>query len=100
MLFELKLGFCIFGTSEALSVSIQAKDTTLHSQLYLAIKAFYRQQRTEHAFSQCYDDVVSTTQKENIGGPQLPRYRRAPLRLDDSSQPHRFSDPKAYYRCQ
>ena len=81
-------------------MSIQGKDTTLQEALSAVnlAKAYYRLQRTEQAFSQFYDDVISTAQKENIGGPQLPRYRRAPVRLDDGSQPHRFDHPKAYYR--
>ena len=82
-LFGLKLGFLIFSASETLSVSIQGKDITLQEALAAVnlARAFYRQQRTEQAFSQFYD-VVSTAERENIGEPQLPRYRRAPLRLD------------------
>ena len=36
----------------------------------------------------------------NISSPQLPRCRRAPLRLDDGSQQHRYQSPKGYYRHQ
>ncbi len=101
-IFGLKLGYLIFSASETLSVSLQGKDTTLQEALSAVnlAKAFYRRQRTEQAFSIFYDDVVSVAQKECIGEPQLPRYRRAPARLDDGTQPHRFSDPKAYYRHQ
>ncbi len=99
-IFGLKLGYLIFSASETLSVSFQGKDTTLQEALSAVnlAKAFYR--RTEQAFSIFYDDVVSVAQKECVGEPLLPRYRRAPARLDDGTQPHRFSDPKAYYRHQ
>ena len=33
-----------------------------------------------------------------IGDPTLPRYRRAPSRIDNGSHPHQFSSPQNYYR--
>ena len=35
-----------------------------------------------------------------IGSPQLPRYRRAPLRLDDGSLQHKDDAPKDFFRFQ
>lgn len=101
-LFGLKLGYLIFGASETLSRSLQGKDTSIQeaiSAVSLA-KSFYKRQRTENAFQSFYDDVVITAQKLKIGEPQLPRYRRVPRRLDDGSQPHRYSTPKEYFRHQ
>ena len=101
-LFGLKLGYLIFGASETLSRSLQGKDTSIQeaiSAVSLA-KSFYKRQRTENAFQSFYDDVVTTAQKLKIGEPQLPRYRRVPRRLDDGSQPHRYSTPKEYFRHQ
>ncbi len=69
ILFGLKLGYLIFGTSESLSKSLQGKDTSLQealSEVNLA-KAFYRRQRKEEAFTRFYDSVVETAQDLNIG---------------------------------
>lgn len=99
-LFGLKLGYLLFSASETLSKSLQGKDTTLQEALssVCLTKAFYRRQRTDEAFSDFYEGVLDTAHKEKIGEPQLPRYRRTPMRFDDGSQPHRFSVPKDYFR--
>lgn len=102
MLFGLKLGYLVFGASETLSKSLQGKDTSLQeaiSAVNLA-KKFYRRQRTEEAFSQFYDKVVDAANELDIAKPQLPRYRRAPRRLDDGSQPHQYNGPKDFFRHQ
>ena len=85
MLFGLKLEFLILSASETLYVSIQGKDTEALAAVNLA-RAVYRWQKTEQAFSQFYNDVVSTAEKESIGEPQLPRYRRVPLRWQPTPQ--------------
>ena len=102
MLFGLKLGYLVFGASESLSKSLQAKDTSLQEALAAvnSCKSFYRRQRTDEAFNHFYDDVVKCGEDLNIGSPRLPRYRRAPPRLDDGSLPHQFSTPKEYFRQQ
>jgi len=86
-LFGLKLGYLLFGASETLSTSLRGKDTTLQEAVSSVnlVKAFYKRQRTDEAFSRFYDNVVDTARKENIAGPLLPQYRRAPVRLDDGS---------------
>lgn len=33
-----------------------------------------------------------------VDKPELPRYRRAPRRVNSGSNPHQFSSPKEYYR--
>ena len=102
MLFGLKLGYLVFGASESLSKSLQAKDTSLQEALAAvnSCKSFYRRQRTNEAFNHFYDDVVKCGEDLNIDSPRLPRYRRAPPRLDDGSLPHQFSTPKEYFRQQ
>ena len=99
-LFGLKLSYLVFGASETLSNTLQGKETILQeaiSAVNLA-KAFYRRQRTDEAFCLFFDDVVHMAEEVNIGEPQLPRYRRVPMRLDEGSQPHRYDSPKNYYR--
>ena len=99
-LFGLKLSYLLFGASETLSKSLQGKDTTLQealSSVNLA-KAFYTRQRTDNSFTQFYKDVVDTAIDKNIGKPELPRYRRAPARLENGSLPHRFGMPEEFYR--
>ena len=96
----MKLGYLLFGASETLSKSLQGKDTTLQealSSVRLA-RAFYTRQRTDDSFTRFYKDVVDTAADKNIGKPEFPRYRRAPARHDDGSQPHRFGTPEDYYR--
>ncbi len=44
--------------------------------------------------------MTKEAQQLNISSPQLPRYRRAPSRLDEGSQPHCYQSPKDYYRHQ
>ena len=99
-LFGLKLGYLLFGASETLSKLLQGKDTTLQEALLSVslARAFYTRQRTDDSFTRFYKDVVDTAADKNIGKPELPRYRRAPARLDDGSQPHRFGTPQDYYR--
>ena len=41
-----------------------------------------------------FDDVVHIAEEVNIDEPQLPHYRRVPMRLDEGSQPHRYDSPK------
>ena len=100
ILFGFKLGYILFAAAEQVSKNLQAKDATLQealSSVNLAA-AFYRRQRTEEAFVRFYDDVVAMAEDVNIGEPVLPRHRRPPARIDGSSEPHRFSSPRDYYR--
>ena len=98
--FGLKLAYLLFGASEEVSKSLQAKNATLQEGL-ASVKlasAFYKRQRTEEAFGIFFDDVVKSAEDLEIDKPQLPRYRRAPRRIDDGSSPHQFSSPKDYFR--
>ena len=96
------MGYLIFGASETLSKSLQGKDTTVQEALSAVnlAKAFYRRQRVDEAFSHFYDEVVDIAQKMSIGGPQLPRYRRLPKRLEDGGEPHRYDAPRDYFHHQ
>ena len=48
-------------------------------------------------FDLFYEGIVETALDLSVGAPQLPHYRRAPLRIDDGA-PHRFASPRDYYR--
>ena len=95
MLFGLSVGHLLFGASESLPKSLQAKDTSLQQGLSAVnhCKAFYDRQRKEESFNCFYDKVVKTGQNLKIDPPCLPRYRRAPVRNEDGSFPHRYSTP-------
>ena len=84
-LFGLSLGHLLFGVSESLFKSLQAKDTSLQERLsaFNLCKAFYDRQRKEESFNCFYDKVVKIGQDLKIDPPHLPRCRRAPVRNED-----------------
>ena len=99
-LFGLKLTYLLFGASEDVSKSLQDKNTTLQEALS-SVKlapAFYKRQRADEAFDLFYDGVLKSAEELGVDKPELPRYRRAPRRVDCGSNPHQFSSPKEYYR--
>ena len=100
MLFGLSLGHLLCGASEPLFKSLQAKDTSLQEGLSAVnlCKDFYDRQRKEESFNCFYDKVVKTGQDLKIDPPRLPCYRRAPVRNEDGSFPHRYSSPREYFR--
>ena len=62
-------------------------------------KNHYTRRRTKSSIN--FTSHVSPFQRVSPSGePVLPRYRRAPARLDDGAPPHRFKCPKDYYRVQ
>ena len=63
-------------------------------------KSFYERQRNDQAFKSCYDKAVCTAQELQIEEPKLPRYRRAPRRLDQGSRPHQFTTPMEHFHQQ
>jgi len=91
-----------FCASESLSRSLQAKDLSLQEALSAVnlAKSFYERQRNDQTFKRCYDKVVHKAKELQLGEPVLPRYRRAPRRLDQGSTPHRFATPMEYFRQQ
>ena len=101
-LFGLQLAYILFGASESLSRSLQAKDLSLQEALSAVnlAKSFYERQRNDQAFKSYYDKAVRTAQELQIEEPKLPRYRRAPRRLDQGSRPHQFATPMEYFRQQ
>ena len=101
-LFGLKLGYLLFSAAEEVSKCLQAKNTSLQEALSAVNLAsgFFKRQRTDEAFNVFYDGVLDLATKLYIGSPHLPRYRRAPARLDDGSAPHQFDSPRSYYRSQ
>ena len=95
--FGLKLGYLLFGATEQLSRALQGKDTTLQETITAAnlAKVHYTRLRTETEFKKFYESFVSLSMGKS-GEPVLPRYRRAPSRLDDGTPPHRFACPQDY----
>ena len=99
-LFGLKLGHLLFRPAEEVSKTLQGKDTSIQEAVSAVNlgKRFYQRQREVEEFDRFYDSVVEEAKELKIGEPKLPRYRKAPARLDDGSQPHRYSTPRDYFR--
>ncbi len=95
----MKLSFVVFSAAEQLSINLQAKDTTVGEGLKGAhlLQAHVSILRSDSKFSAFYEDVLQSSQ-ELTDEPVLPRYRKIPKRLDDGSQPHRFTSPEERYR--
>ena len=94
-----QLAYTLFGTSESLSRSLQAKDRSMQeavSAVNLA-KDFYKRQRTEQTFNFCYDKAVHNAESLQIGRPVLPQYKRLPNRFDQGTKPHEFETPKTIF---
>ena len=98
--FWLKFGHLIFGVSEEVSKQLQSKHKSIQEGLQAVdlASAFYKRQRTDSSFSVFYEQVVGLASSLGLEGPKLPRYRKAPARLESGSLPHRFSNPRDYYR--
>ena len=62
-----------------------------------ASQSFYRRQRQDEAINYFYENVVALAEKLSIGAPRLSRYRRQPQRFDEGTQPHVFTEPKAFF---
>ena len=99
MTHSLDLGYLLFGAAEEVSKCLQTKDISLQEALSAVnlTSGFYRRQRTDVAFDIFYEGIAETALDLGVGAPQLPRYRRAPPRIDDGAPPHRFASPKEYY---
>ena len=84
-----KLGYLLFEAAEQLSRALQGKDTTLQEAITAAnlAKNHYTRLRTEAEFNKFYESCVSFSEGKS-SEPVLPRYRRAPTRLDDGDPSH------------
>lgn len=101
-LFGIELGYLVFGAAESLSNTLQGKDTSFQEAIAAVnlAKSFYKRLRKEEEFNRFYDKVVKKAQDVKISSPSLPRYRKAPRRVDDGSNPHQFATPRDYFRRQ
>ena len=99
--FGLKLSFLVFGATEQVSRTLQARDTTLQEALVAVnmAKLFLQRQRDDNAFERFYVNAEKDAKQYNIE-PVMPRYRRPPRRLDDGASPHVHKTPHDYYRRQ
>ena len=100
-MFGLKLCFLLFGATEQLSRTLQGKDMTLQGAITSAnlAKNHYTRLPTEAESNIFYESCDSFSEIKS-GEPVLPRYRRAPARLDDGAPPHRFECPEYYYKVE
>ena len=89
----LKLGYLLFGAAE---VSASKRHISPRGTLSCQ-PSFWLLQEAKVYQSICYDGIVNTARDLNVFSSQLPRYRRAPVRIDDGTS-HLFANPRDYYR--
>ena len=99
-LFGLKPSHLLYSAAEIVSLTLQRKDITMQDALDAVetAKVYYKRLRSDEEFNRFYDGTVAIAEKHTIGQPQLPRYRRQPVRLDSGSAQHAYPTAKAYYR--
>lgn len=100
--FGLQLSHLIFSATEQLSLTLQGQNTTIQEAVGSARLTvnFLEQQRKDEKFDRFYTRVTEES-KELTSEPVLPRFKRMPRRYDQGSHPpHRFEDPKSYFRQQ
>ena len=100
--FGLKLSHLVFSGAEQLSLTLQGKDTTIQEASMAAelMIQHLQQQRSDTSFDLFYSKVVEDS-NELTSPPSLPRHRRPPRRVDDSTATaHEFATPEDYFRKQ
>ena len=70
------MGHLLFGAAEETSKALQAKDTSVKEAVTAVsvTRAFYQRQRSDKAFDEFYERVVTQAKDLEIGEPNLPRY--------------------------
>ena len=97
--FALKLSHLVFSATEQVSKLLQAKDTTI--QQAIASSELARDYLQDQRLASNFDKFYSSTQNDALtftGEPVLPRYKKAPRRFDNGSDPHSYQSPKDYFR--
>ena len=97
--FGLKLAFLLFSAAEQFSINLQAKDLTIQEAIRGAhlLCTHLTSLRTTESFSTFYATIRQ--ESENLTEePTLPRYRRAPKRVDGGGSTHRYPNPIDRYR--
>ena len=93
--FGLRLAALVYAPAETFSMNLQAKDTLVSEALKGSkfLVQHYASLRNDAAFAKFYQDVLNAT-SDLTNEPMLPRFRKAPRRLDGCSQPHRYGSPE------
>ena len=99
-LFSLKLAHTLFSAAEQVSKALQKKNITLQDALAAvdAARAYYSRLRSDEEFDRFFGAAVSAAEEHKISGPELPRFRHRPSRIEDGSMPHEYPNPKAFDR--
>ena len=97
--YALKLSYLVFSATEQLSLTLQAKDTTMQEAVQASKLAvnFLERQRADDAFDAFYSQVLNEC-KDFTDEPTLPCQRRAPKRIDSGSSACTFDSPKSSFR--
>lgn len=99
--FGLKLSILVFSAVEQLSITLQSKNTNAEDAFSaaMACKRYLERLRSDTEFNKFYEMVKQET-TDKTDAPCLPRYRRAPKRVDEGVHAHRFSSVELYFRQQ
>ena len=83
-----------------MSFALQKKNISIQDALCAvdAAKAYFKRIRSVPVFNRFYDATVKISKNYSIRKPELPRYRRCPVRFDEGSFSNQFPDPRAYFR--
>ena len=89
--YGLKLCHLIYSAAEQLSLTVQAKHTSIQDAVKAAslAKDFYVRLRNDAQFDEFYSAVVAEAEGKTEE-PKLPRYSRPPTRFDDGANPTRY----------
>ena len=76
----------LYGAAEEVSKVLQIKDLSVKEAVSSVnvIKQFYKRIRKIEEFDRFFDSTVAQSKSWKISEPKLPRYRKAPRRLDEA----------------
>ena len=99
-LLGLKVAICLFGSTDELSRTLQNHALDVGSAVAAAsvVQAHLRRMTEPEYFEPMWKECLDISEKYEFAAPQLPRYRRAPRRIDDGQPPHLFPDVKSHFR--
>ena len=101
-LLGLKAVICLFGSTDDLSRILQNHALDVGSAIAAAsvVQAGLQRMREPEYFEPMWNECLQIGEKFHFPAPELPRFRRAPRRLDEGQQPYVFPDAKSYMRQQ
>jgi hypothetical protein len=95
----------VFHQAELCSRYLQRTGITVAEAVHHVsnLKTYYKGLRNEKAWQQIWNEAMLEIRKLDLEEPSVPRQRRVPRRLEQTSnpaEPHQFVDPHSLYRMQ